>query len=390
MHPYGGTPHCPRCSKAVYCRITTAMGPGRKLYHKPCLACADCNKRLDSFSLLEHDEQVRHPYSSPKNCHRKLFGTRDLRQANLPHRDDLRPLSPTRTGSIPAPLSPTRTGSAFPPVPITPPRSSASPPPLPNRRPFHAASVGRTYTGNGGTTSLLRPTHTLSPTRAAFAMDGGDFDPLPEEPDAEDEEAEVERELAEVVATARNELIFPLGTPTHVGRAGNGMPRTVQLSPERSGSPTRGAEPSTASSSDDAPESMRTTIPVLRPATVGRRMAVPLVPTATGTRYGAGLTSTPTGTRYGGAQTSTPTGGKQWGGGTPQCPRCSKSVYFAEQVKAVGKTWHKTCLRCVECNTSLDSSRLTEKDGEPHCRSCYSKLHGPRGNGYALLGKAGG
>jgi hypothetical protein len=78
-------------------------------------------------------------------------------------------------------------------------------------------------------------------------------------------------------------------------------------------------------------------------------------------------------------------------------------------VKAVGKTWHKGCLKCLECNTSLATGNLTEKDGDPLCHRCYGKvrailprplearlnwlalqLHGPQGSGYALLGKAGG
>ncbi|KXN83982.1 Cysteine-rich protein 2 [Leucoagaricus sp. SymC.cos] len=93
----------------------------------------------------------------------------------------------------------------------------------------------------------------------------------------------------------------------------------------------------------------------------------PLVQTSTGTRYGAAL-----------------------GGTIPTCPKCSQRVYFAEQVKAVGKTWHKNCLRCRECNTLLDSNRLRDHDGVPFCVRCYNKLHGPQGSGYALLGKAGG
>lgn len=28
------------------------------------------------------------------------------------------------------------------------------------------------------------------------------------------------------------------------------------------------------------------------------------------------------------------------------CPRCSKAVYFAEQVLALGKKYHKLCLKC--------------------------------------------
>jgi formylmethanofuran dehydrogenase subunit E len=56
-------------------------------------------------------------------------------------------------------------------------------------------------------------------------------------------------------------------------------------------------------------------------------------------------------------------------------------VYFAEQVKAVGKVWHKVCLRCTSCNTGLAPGRLSEKDGEPLCHRCYGKLHGPAGGG---------
>jgi hypothetical protein len=46
-------------------------------------------------------------------------------------------------------------------------------------------------------------------------------------------------------------------------------------------------------------------------------------------------------------------------------------------MKAIGKTWHKGCLRCNECNTLLDSTRLTEKDGDPLCHRCYSKVRLP-------------
>jgi hypothetical protein len=122
-------------------------------------------------------------------------------------------------------------------------------------------------------------------------------------------------------------------------------------------------------------------------AAASRTFLPPLQPTMTGTRYGvalggpAPLRSTPTGTG---------TLGRSWGGGTPQCPKCGKAVYFAEQVKAVGQTFHKHCLRCVQCNTLLAAGRLAEKDGEPFCHRCYAKVHGPAGAGYALLGKAGG
>lgn len=44
------------------------------------------------------------------------------------------------------------------------------------------------------------------------------------------------------------------------------------------------------------------------------------------------------------------------------------------QAKAIGKTYHRGCLRCSECNTLLDSTRLTEKDGDPFCKHCYGKV----------------
>lgn len=52
----------------------------------------------------------------------------------------------------------------------------------------------------------------------------------------------------------------------------------------------------------------------------------------------------------------------------------SNQIYRFQQIKAVGKTWHKACLRCTECNTTLDSTKLTDKDGDPFCRNCYGKV----------------
>ncbi|SCV73129.1 BQ2448_7054 [Microbotryum intermedium] len=59
-----------------------------------------------------------------------------------------------------------------------------------------------------------------------------------------------------------------------------------------------------------------------------------------------------------------------------QCPRCRTTVYAAEQALAVGSKWHKRCLRCAGCSTSLALGQLNEKDGEPWCRNCYAKKFG--------------
>jgi len=64
------------------------------------------------------------------------------------------------------------------------------------------------------------------------------------------------------------------------------------------------------------------------------------------------------------------------------CPRCSKNVYFAEEIQALGKSWHKLCFMCAQCRKMLDSGSITEHDGEMFCGSCYRKNFGPKGYGF--------
>ncbi|KAI0651257.1 hypothetical protein C8Q79DRAFT_932415 [Trametes meyenii] len=376
MHPFGGTPICPRCSKAVYA-AEQIMGPGRKLYHKPCLACKSCGKRLDSLNLVEHDEE---PYC--KNCHVKLFGTRDLRHANLPHRDDVLlspPSSPIRANTFGTPRAASPPAL---PARTNPTGSNGITPSLPIRR--HMTGTGAFDRSTPPPATLLKPTRTLSPSRehrsrpASLAQATEQMQALrdlveePSPPSSSAETAEVDDAPSEMAAAF---------TPTHVGRSANGLPRTIPLVPSTSSQSQSQFQHHVPPPATEAP---RGPSPPLPDPTRGRP---PLAPSMTGTRYGAAL---------GGplpplAPAATGAGvGRQWGGGTPRCGRCGKAVYFAEQVKAVGKTWHKGCLRCAECGHTLDSGRLAEKEGEPFCHRCYAKRFGPQGNGYALLGKPGG
>lgn len=351
MHPFGGTPICPRCGKAVYA-AEQVMGPGRKLYHKPCLACTTCNKRLDSLTLLEHDQE---PYC--KTCHVRNFGTRDLRHANLPHRNDMATPSPL-------PASPVR--NSFP-APTFMRGESVD---LSQRQGVqstvraHNTDVG--CYANGATSplpilkanSVLPARYNRSPINPIVEL-GSETTTQPVNTILHCKEVG-EETLTE--STSPPALTFA-GTATSTVRIGD-MPRTVPLSPTKS-----------ASNGTDV-----TSTPKLSSVTLARSSSSPMTP----------LQSTSTGTRYGVAFGNSGTPVKVFSAGTtPTCPRCGKSVYFAEQMKAIGKTWHKGCLRCKECNTLLDSTRLTEKDGDPLCHRCYSKLHGPAGSGYALLGKAG-
>ncbi|KAH8824864.1 hypothetical protein DL96DRAFT_1711912 [Flagelloscypha sp. PMI_526] len=425
MHPFGGPQACARCDKTVYA-AEQVMGPGRKLYHKPCLSCVTCNKRLDSLSLREHDLQ---PYC--KNCHTKNFGTRDLRAANLPHRD------PTSPWNDPIPESPGR-HDHYPDL-----RDSS----LSTSPPVVASPVRSNTTGNSSNSFALKPTRTLmSPTASTFPTT--DLEPPRETNESEDEEPKQptppERSMSPAKRSANG---FPL--PSHTGRFG-ALPRTVPLSPTRSISPTRARSPTrinnraapppdawdeegdeiaplaaspprpgfglgtqtTGSSTTSQPPSSMARFGAGSSVTLGRsnssvtssmldKQNRPIVQTSTGTRYGAAL---------GGTISTNVTGSgspKKWGGTNPTCPRCNKTVYFAEQVKAVGKTYHKGCLRCTECGTTLDSNRLRDHDGDPYCVRCHNKAciiislcyleyniglqkHGPQGAGYALLGKAGG
>lgn len=406
MHPFGGVPICPRCEKTVYA-AEQIMGPGRMLYHKPCLACTTCSKRLDSLSLMEHNKE---PFC--KQCYTRNFGTIDLRQANLPHRDDRINTSPIR---------PTRTGS--------PARSHGTTSPTQEEIEVE---------GRFDRAKREQPPRMGSPATKAIAnrMDRFKITEQPEDSAEEEPLSSTDNPDQQNI----NRYSVPLkDTDTCTSpdkeetqdRDGEGqmteklgIPRTIPLTAKHTRTFNSGnhatlvdrpvTPPTSKAISHNAPASVPHSHSESPPLSVQRGTSLPaspLRPTMTGTRYGAGLTGgmrplvprgTGTGTGIGlgaafGAGVGTGNGRGGWsspvratfGSGTPLCARCSKAVYFAEQVKANGRVFHKMCLRCTDCNTALDSSRLAEKGEKIVCRSCYSKLYGPQGSGYALLGKAG-
>ncbi|KAJ7248895.1 hypothetical protein B0H12DRAFT_1123229 [Mycena haematopus] len=267
MASFGGSAICPRCTKTVYA-AEQVLGPGRKFYHKPCLSCMTCKKRLDSFTLLEHDQE---PYC--KSCHAKNFGTH-----NISNRPD--------------PL-------------LTPPRK--------------------------------RPT-----------------------------------------TDTAEESTSPLaGTPSNTGRFGvEALPRTVQLSPTRVPDSPDGAVDADADETESALSDLNTSGYSSRAmAPIAERYAsAAMVQRRHMTGDGESPPRPMTRTLTGGSPSP-----RRFVGDNPKCARCTKSVFFAEQVKAVGKIYHKGCLRCTECNTLLDSNRLRDHDGEPLCVHCHTKLHGPQG-----------
>ncbi|CAF0769767.1 unnamed protein product [Rotaria sp. Silwood1] len=66
------------------------------------------------------------------------------------------------------------------------------------------------------------------------------------------------------------------------------------------------------------------------------------------------------------------------------CPRCSKCVYSAEEVKAAGKSFHKRCYTCAHCKKSINAGRYSEHEGELYDNNCYQRLFGPKGIGYGI------
>ncbi|CAO3701107.1 hypothetical protein CU097_011901 [Rhizopus azygosporus] len=56
MPRFGGAPKCPRCEKSVY-MAEQVLGPGGP-WHNYCLTCKECNKRLDSTTLTEKNNEA--------------------------------------------------------------------------------------------------------------------------------------------------------------------------------------------------------------------------------------------------------------------------------------------------------------------------------------------
>ncbi|RSH90082.1 hypothetical protein EHS25_001415 [Saitozyma podzolica] len=219
------------------------MGPGRKVYHKLCLKCTQCGKRLDPGSLVQHDEL---PYCS--RCHTQLFGTRDLRHANV-----LPSSSPIQTPTRPTPSQPA--------TPLSPP-SARRPPPA---------------------TEFYTP-----PSVPSLDAVPGPTPASPADP-----------------STPITRPNFRDARPISVPFAGGAAAL------DERGLLRRGESPRTK---------------------VGERVV-----------------------------------------GDEMCNGCGKRVYAAEQVFAIGQKWHKACLRCSSCKSTLDPSKVSDKDGQVFCKNCYAK-----------------
>ncbi|BEJ17124.1 hypothetical protein CspHIS471_0605250 [Cutaneotrichosporon sp. HIS471] len=290
----GGTPRCERCGGLVY-HAEQVMGPGRRIYHKLCLKCENCGKRVDQGSLVQHDNL---PYCN--RCHTQLFGTRDLRHSNLY----------TSPGTSPARTRPSGEQETAPPPRLTP-----------------------------------RP---VQPPQEYYTPPAGMED--------------------DVFGSKPSDLPNPAGSskpalppkPSLPPRSQHGpMVTTSDLQP---GSRAVGAgitaPPPIPPRPDDEPEVTRVNFRAERPMPSGVSPAIASgLATRESPRSKVGVSP----------------------GFEDRCKGCEKRVYAAEQVFAIGQKWHRGCLRCSSCRTTVDPARVSDRDGVPFCKNCYAREFGPGG-----------
>ncbi|KAJ3053943.1 LIM domain-containing protein 2 [Rhizophlyctis rosea] len=120
-----------------------------------------------------------------------------------------------------------------------------------------------------------------------------------------------------------------------------------------------------------------------KPATTTPTQSTP-TKSYTPATYKAPPTPTPIPTPAKPATTSTPSSNPPPNlskfGGTPRCQSCSKPVYLVEQVTLDGKIFHKTCLKCAHCKSTLKMGNLASMGGEYYCKPHFKQLFKVKGN----------
>ncbi|GAA5875834.1 hypothetical protein JCM3774_006466 [Rhodotorula dairenensis] len=322
---FGGSPLCPTCGKAVYF-AEKVIGPGGTLYHKLCLKCKECQKSLEPRLLVDHDG-----VAYCKACYGKLFGAKGYGAGGAlvgeyRPRETL-PSSPQKGPPTPVRPSPNAYSSASPASATTPFKAE----PVRTVPLFPSAA---TASATVPMTAARRPLPTPPPpapkppsipARPSFG-DGGKANapppppPLPPAPS--------------IPAVTRPDHYTP---PT--------APVRIDASPER---PRAGGHTAPAAPDFDEDDTRSRTIST---------SFLPPRPTAASSSSSASAPHL-----------------------SPDlCPRCHSVVYHAESVAALSRKWHKRCLRCAGCGTTLMPNRLDERDGEPWCKKCYSDKFGLKG-----------
>eukprot|EP01119_Soliformovum_irregulare_P017587 TRINITY_DN524_c0_g1_i1.p1 TRINITY_DN524_c0_g1~~TRINITY_DN524_c0_g1_i1.p1 ORF type:complete len:433 (-),score=127.61 TRINITY_DN524_c0_g1_i1:224-1522(-) len=77
---------------------------------------------------------------------------------------------------------------------------------------------------------------------------------------------------------------------------------------------------------------------------------------------------------------ATATAGAAKGAASNKCEVCGKTAYPMEKCEADGKTFHKTCFRCKQCNSVLKLGSFAAMNGEFFCKVCFKKNFFSKGN----------
>jgi LIM domain len=55
--------------------------------------------------------------------------------------------------------------------------------------------------------------------------------------------------------------------------------------------------------------------------------------------------------------------------GPVMCSGCKKMVFPPEKLVALKKPWHKWCLKCTTCKSTLSLRNIESHDNMPYCRA---------------------
>lgn len=444
-----GSPQCARCNKAVF-MAEQVIGPYSRPYHKTCLTCTVCNKRLDSTLLVEHEGE---PYC--KNCHKAHLGQG---KGGFGLSVPLRPEKPAALRSDPLTYSP---GLARKSTASSSYASEAS------RRveerlneEMSGISISRRQdnpsptlrSSNAYEPRSIRTTNVSKPTTVAQSIDdlvsSGVDVPIPYRRDANGAASRINDALYGD-HESRQQPYSSSSSPRRVDydndeeeEEQDEAQRYAATSALATGAPDRYPDPSEEPAAPAHTPSMapRSSSPLSKP--FASSTAPPIIgsigglpspqrkdPIALARERERGLNYNSAGTAKTYSPRTTPvsptTASRYYGNetdvdqldadrygyspnsaltkmglgstvsaaavGTPLCARCERPVYFAEQKQAAGRKWHRGCLRCDGCSTTLESGKLEEGPlsatyGNPTniwCRTCYAKRFGPKGIGVA-------
>ncbi|KAI7829215.1 hypothetical protein BX661DRAFT_101258 [Kickxella alabastrina] len=393
-------PKCPRCAKSVYA-AEGVTGP-EGLWHKTCFRCRECRCALDTATMAEHDSEV---YC--RNCHKKLFsaGANPTRPA-----ENSSMVQPSAINAQPATEYATWRGSPTQPPALphcsidpvqSPPRTTRykrttemSPSsvfssgrrrielpttkdicPRCTKRIYHAEKV----VGPGGAwhrgcfkckqcNSALSSTTLTEHNGEAFCRTcytklfslrgynvGGSLEPVQGVRSRGSSVETIYRGMSPVPRSVE----FPATETRSSSASGETSPFSGAVSPF-------GSVVSAAASA----------------AVAAHGTSRPVTPlSSTMASRPASSRSSISGLAYGRTFKPKTFGASIGGGYVPpdRCPRCSDTIYAAEMGMAAGRKYHKKCIRCKACSTSIGSLQIHEHDGDIFCKQCYARDFGPKG-----------